>query len=195
MASSPWAHGPGGRNNRTRGWPEGPLRGLAARGGGPPAFDPLAAAVAGGCPAAVPWRWARSSAVEQWTFNPLVQGSNPCGPNESLDPGRPDPHRFSVALVGARAAACRPERGGANTAVPALEGARRRSGWLPFRAPSVPRRPRSPSSVSPGDDRSRSAEWLGPPEGGGDGEGRRKRRLVFANILDRRSLPRERDEG
>jgi hypothetical protein len=23
---------------------------------------------------------ARSSAVEQWTHNPLVQGSNPCGP-------------------------------------------------------------------------------------------------------------------
>ena len=29
---------------------------------------------------AVGLSWGRSSAVEQGTFNPLVQGSNPCGP-------------------------------------------------------------------------------------------------------------------
>ncbi len=35
----------------------------------------------------VPWSWGRSSAVEQGTFNPLVQGSNPCGP--TFAPGFP----------------------------------------------------------------------------------------------------------
>jgi hypothetical protein len=32
------------------------------------------------------WNRARSSAVEQWTHNPLVQGSNPCGPSRTRTP-------------------------------------------------------------------------------------------------------------
>lgn len=50
---------------------------------------------------------ARSSAVEQWTFNPLVQGSNPCGPTRFLKLGSAHV-RFAQTVAGPRKASREP---------------------------------------------------------------------------------------